>query len=62
MVSIARHNPFYYKTRLAITPMEIMLAVVLMTAQIGAYPGFVSNASQIIDHTSADIWFMSKNV
>lgn len=62
MVSIARRNLFYDKTRLAITLVGIMFAVVLMTAQIGAYLGFVSNASQIIDHSPADIWITSKNV
>lgn len=61
MVSIARRNLFHDKTRLAITLVGIMFAVVLMTAQIGAYLGFVSNASQIIDHSPADIWITSKN-
>ena len=44
MVSVARRNLFHDKTRLAITLVGIMFAVVLMTAQIGAYMAFVGNA------------------
>jgi len=61
MVSVARRNLFNDKTRLAITLVGIMFAVVLMTAQIGAYMAFVSNASQLIDNSPADIWITAKN-
>src|SRR3990172_4908639 len=61
MVSVARRNLFHDKTRLAITLVGIMFAVVLMTAQIGAYMAFVGNASQLIDNSPADIWITAKN-
>jgi putative ABC transport system permease protein len=61
VVSIARRNLFHDKTRLVITLLGIIFAVILMTAQLGVYIGFVRSASQIIDHSSADIWITSKN-
>jgi putative ABC transport system permease protein len=61
MVSIARRNLFHDKTRLVITIVGVIFAVILMTAQIGAYFGFVGNASQLIDNSPADIWITSKN-
>jgi putative ABC transport system permease protein len=61
MVSVARRNLFHDKTRLTITLVGVIFAVVLMTAQVGGYIGFVENASQIIDHSPADIWITSKN-
>ncbi len=61
MVSIARRNLFHDKTRLIITIVGVIFAVILMTAQIGAYFGFVGNASQLIDNSPADIWITSQN-
>lgn len=61
MVSIARRNLFKDKTRLIITVLGIVLAVVLMTAQIGVYLGFMRSASQVIDNSDADIWITSQN-
>ncbi|MGQ0793105.1 MAG: FtsX-like permease family protein [Deltaproteobacteria bacterium] len=60
MVSVARRNLFNDKTRLAITVVGVVFAVVLMTAQIGVYIGFAGSASQIIDKTDADIWITSQ--
>jgi len=61
MVSIARRNLFHDKTKLIITIVGVIFAVILMTVQIGVYIGFVSSASQLIDHSPADIWITSKN-
>lgn len=56
MVSLARKNLFHDRTRFAITLVGIAFAVTLMLAQVGVYLGFVTNSSQLIDHTGADIW------
>jgi len=61
MVSIARRNLFHDKTRLIITIVGVIFAVVLMTVQIGVYIGFVDSASQLIDNSPADLWITSKN-
>ena len=61
MVSIARRNLFHDKTRLIITIVGVIFAVVLMTVQIGVYIGFVGSASQLIDNSPADLWITSKN-
>ena len=61
MVSIARRNLFHDKTRLIITIVGVIFAVILMTVQIGVYIGFVSSASQLIDNSPADVWITSKN-
>lgn len=61
MVSIARKNLFHDRTRLAITLLGITFAVVLMFFDVGAYFGFVNNASVLIDHSPADIWITSEN-
>src|SRR3989337_4210674 len=61
MVSIARRNLFHDKTRLMITIVGVIFAVVLMTVQIGVYIGFVDSASQLIDNSPADLWITSKN-
>lgn len=61
MVSIARKNLFHDRTRLAITLLGITFAVVLMFFDMGAYFGFVNNASVLIDHSPADIWITSEN-
>lgn len=61
MPSIARRNLFHDPVRLAATVAGVAFAVVLMTAQIGAYRGFVNTASQIVDRSDVDVWIVGEN-
>lgn len=62
MVSIARKNLLYDRTRFAITVIGVTVSVVLMFSTIGVYLGYMQNTSFIIDSMPADIWVTSKNL
>lgn len=61
MVDIASKNLFHDRVRLIITLVGVTFSVVLITAQVGIYLGFMTNAAAIIEHTEADIWVTSQN-
>ena len=61
MVDIARKNLLHDRVRFLITVVGVTFSVVLITAQVGIYLGFMRGASIIIDNTAADIWITSAN-
>lgn len=58
---IAVRNLLHDRVRFAITVAGITVAIWLVFLQGGIYLGFMSNASAMIDHTTADIWIVSRN-
>lgn len=62
MASLARRNLFHDKVRLIVTLTGIVFSVVLATVQLGLFVGFQRATSDVIDHSGADLWVMSKNV
>lgn len=62
MSSLAVKNLFHDKIRLAVTIVGIVFSVVLVAMQAGLFMGFTTTTSNIIDHSGADIWIMSKGV
>lgn len=58
MLCVARRNLLYDPVRFAATLIGVTCAVLLMTAQIGVYVGFMKSASQIVDHAGADLWMV----
>ncbi|SPE35293.1 ABC efflux pump, inner membrane subunit [Candidatus Sulfopaludibacter sp. SbA6] len=62
MASLAVRNLFHDRVRLAVTLTGIVFAVVLVAIQIGLFIGFTTTTSNLIDHSGADLWIMSKGV
>jgi len=62
MPPIARRNLFHDKIRLAVTLTGITFAVVLVVVELGLFLGFSTTTTNLIDHTQADLWVVSKNV
>ena len=62
MASLAVRNLFHDRVRLAVTLTGIIFAVVLVAVQIGLFIGFTTTTSNLIDHSGADLWVMSKGV
>lgn len=61
MFFVAWKNLIHDRTRLAITILGVSFAVILIFFDLGAYLGFVTNASNLIDHSEADIWITSQH-
>ncbi len=61
MFAIAIRNLIYDKTRFAIALVGVTFSVILISAQVGIFLGFMHNAATIIDHVDADIWVTSMN-
>lgn len=61
MFSIAWKNLLKERTRLGLTLVGVIFAVVLMFFDIAAYLGFVSASSVLIDHAKADVWVTLQN-
>jgi putative ABC transport system permease protein len=59
--SIAWKNLLKERTRLGLTLVGVVFAVVLMFFDIAAYLGFVSASSVLIDHAKADVWITLQN-
>jgi putative ABC transport system permease protein len=62
MASLAVRNLFHDKIRLTVTLTGIVFAVVLVAVQLGLFLGFTSATSNVIDHSGADLWVISKGV
>lgn len=54
-------NLLHDRVRFLITLAGITVAILLVFMQGGMYLGFMSNASGMIDHTTADVWIVSRN-
>ena len=54
-------NLAHDRVRFAITLAGVTVAILLIFMQGGMYLGFMRNASGMIDHTTADVWIVSRN-
>ena len=57
---LAWRNLAHDRSRLVVTMVGVVFAVVLIAIQIGLYLGFVESATTIITHTRADLWMVAK--
>jgi len=62
MASLAVRNLFHDRVRLVVTLTGIIFAVVLVAVQIGLFLGFTTTTSNLIDHSGADFWVVSRGV
>lgn len=57
--TLARRNLTHDQVRLFVTLTGVIFAVVLIAVQAGLFVGFTKATSDIIDHSSADVWVTS---
>ena len=57
---LAWRNLAHDRSRLVVTMVGVVFAVVLIAIQIGLYLGFVESATTIITHTRTDLWMVAK--
>lgn len=62
MPSLARRNLLHDRVRLVVTLTGIVFAVVLSAIQLGLFVGFQRATSDVIRHSGADLWLMSRGV
>jgi putative ABC transport system permease protein len=62
IITLAFKNLVYDKVRLAVTLTGVIVAVVLITVQLGLFFGFSRAICDIIDHTEADIWMTPRGI
>jgi putative ABC transport system permease protein len=62
MASLAIRNLLHDRVRLGVTLVGIVFSVVLTSVQLGLFFGFTRATSDLIDHSGADIWVISKGV
>jgi putative ABC transport system permease protein len=62
MPSLARRNLLHDRVRLVVTLTGIVFAVVLSAIQLGLFVGFQRATSDVIRHSGADLWVMSRGV
>ncbi len=61
-LSLARRNLLHDRVRFAVTLTGIVFSVVLSAVQLGLFVGFNRATSDVIAHSNADIWVMSRGV
>jgi len=61
MPPLARRNLFHDKVRFSVTLTGIVFSVVLIVVELGLFVGFTVTTSGIIDHSTADLWIVSKH-
>lgn len=61
-LSLARRNLFHDRVRFLVTLTGIVFSVVLSAIQLGLFVGFNRATSDVIAHSQADIWVMSRGV
>lgn len=57
---LAWRNLSHDRSRLAVTMVGIVFAVVLIAVQVGLYLGFIETTTTIIRHSRADLWIVAK--
>lgn len=62
MPLLAIRNLLYDRVRLAVTLVGIVFSVVLTAVQLGLFFGFTRATSDLIDHSRADLWVISRGV
>jgi putative ABC transport system permease protein len=60
MWTLARKILLHDRVKFAVASAGVSISVLLVLVQIGLYFGFMQNASNLIDHTSADLWVTGK--
>jgi putative ABC transport system permease protein len=60
MWSLARKILFHDRVKFGVASAGVSISVLLIMVQLGLYLGFMGNASNLIDHSHADIWVVSK--
>lgn len=61
-LSLARRNLLHDRVRFMVTLTGIVFSVVLSAVQLGLFVGFNRATSDVIAHSNADIWVMSRGV
>src|SRR5688500_17252250 len=54
--TLARKILLHDRIKFTVAGAGVSISVLLVMVQIGLYLGFMQNASNLIDHASADIW------
>lgn len=62
MPSLALRNLLHDRIRFAVTLTGIVFSVVLSAIQLGLFVGFTRATSDVIAHSGADVWVMSRGV
>lgn len=62
MASLVIRNLLHDRVRLSVTLVGIVFSVVLTSVQLGLFFGFMRATSDLIDHSNADLWVLSKGV
>jgi putative ABC transport system permease protein len=57
---LAWRNLAHDRSRLVVTMVGIVFAVVLIAVQVGLYLGFVESTTNMVRHTHADLWIVAK--
>jgi putative ABC transport system permease protein len=57
---LAWRNLAHDRSRLVVTMVGIVFAVVLIAVQLGLYLGFIETTTSIIRHSRADLWIVAK--
>lgn len=57
---LAWRNLAHDRSRLVVTMVGIVFAVVLIAIQLGLYLGFIDTTTTIIQHSRADLWIVAK--
>jgi putative ABC transport system permease protein len=60
MWSLARKILLHDPVKFSVASAGVSISVLLIMVQLGLYLGFMGNASTLIDHSSADIWVVSR--
>jgi len=59
---LARRNLLHDRVRFAVTLTGIVFSVVLAAIQLGLFVGFARATADLITHSGADVWIMSRGV
>ena len=58
--TLARKILLHDRIKFAVAAAGVSISVMLVLVQIGLYLGFMQNASNLIDHSTADVWVMGE--
>ncbi len=60
MWTLARKILLHDRIKFAVAAAGVSISVMMVLVQIGLYLGFMQNASNLIDHSTADVWVMGE--
>ncbi len=60
MWNLARKILLHDRIKFAVAAAGVSISVMLVLVQIGLYLGFMQNASNLIDHSKADVWVVAE--